>query len=244
MLQGETPQLAGENPVSNFLVLGAILDPKVKAKIWEGKYVDLATLGEQKEPTVAVSVNKDDSLVSLTPAKTPPPANIYQWQRLFATYAAIYAERFPAQAPALFTYSIRILDLHRQYPGTAWRTYDENFRRVRAHCPTLPWHTINWDMAMASIHMPTSQQAQESPPAKQKQPFRNQHVARGTTGQSTSTRRFTPRGHCFRFDQKGACATPSCQFKHTCTICGMGHSRQKCTSQTDQKSSADAELEL
>lgn len=225
MVQGPAPQLPGENPMSSFLVLGAILDPKVKAKIWEGKYVELSSLGDSKEPAVAVSVNKDDSLISLTPSKTPPPSNIYQWQRLFSTYAAVYTERFPAQAPGIITYAIRILDLHKQYGGTAWREYDENFRRVRAHCPTLPWHTINWDMAMSSIHLPANQQSQKTPNASQP---------------SSSSHRATQKGTCFKFDQKGSCANTKCRYKHICTICGKGHSRQKCYASESAKPATDA----
>jgi hypothetical protein len=241
MVQGPTPDLPGENPVTNFLVLGAILDPKVKTKIWEGKYVELSSLGDAKEPSVAVSVNKDDSLISLTPSKTPPPSNIHQWQRLFSTYAAVYTERFPAQAPGIITYAIRILDLHKQYGGTAWREYDENFRRVRAHCPTLPWHTINWDMAMSSIHLPTNQQAQVTPSTSQpRTPFRGRHTASNTGGQaSSSSHRARQKGTCFRYDQKGSCANTKCLYKHTCTICGEGHSRQRCYANSSTKPASD-----
>jgi hypothetical protein len=243
MMQGPTQQLTGENPVSNYLVLGAILDPKVKAKVWEGKYIELSSLGDQKEPAVSVAINQDDSLISLTPSKVPPPANVYQWLRLFATYAAVYTERFPAQAPSMFTYAIRILDLHHQYRGTAWHTYDENFRRVRAHCPTMPWHTVNWDMAMSSVHIPTTFQQTQKTATAAKQPFRGQPTGRpqaGQAGQAAKGKRLTSRGHCFRFDQRGACTHTDCRFKHTCTICGKGHSRQKCSEQPKNKSSTDS----
>ena len=178
-----------------------------------------------------MAINKDDSLISLTPSKMPPPANIYQWLRLFATYAALYTETFPTQAPAMFTYAIRILDLHRQYGGTAWRIYDDNFRRVRAHCPTMPWHTINWDMAMSSLHIPaTFQQSQKTATAA------GQPAAGPQGGQAAKGSRLTPKGHCFRFDQRGSCSRTDCRFTHTCTICGKDHSRQKCGEQSKPNS--------
>ena len=130
----------------------------------------------------------------------------------------------------MFTYAVRILDLQHQYGGTAWRTYDENFRRVRAHCPTMPWHTVNWDMAMSSLHIPSTSTQHQT----------HKTAATPLAGQVAGGRRPTPKGHCFRFDQRGSCSHSDCRFKHTCTICGKGHSRQKCRDQHKAKPTTDA----
>ena len=87
-------------------------------------------------------------------------------------------------------------------------------------------------MAMSSIHLPTNQQTQKTPNTSQpKTPFRSQPTARNTVGQaSSSSHRATQKGTCFRYDQKGSCANTKCRYKHTCTICGKGHSRLRCFS--------------
>jgi hypothetical protein len=247
MLQGgATPQTTGENPVTNYLVLGATLDPKIKAKVWAGQYVELSSLSDQSDVKVSVSVNKDDSLISLTPAKSPPPATIYSWLRLFAAYAAVYLERYPAQGPAMFSYTVRIFDLHRQYGGVAWRNYDEKFRRVKAVCPTLPWHTVNWDMAMSLVHPsanPGGQSQSTRPTSNGRHPFRGQSGQNQTGGQAsryqTDDNRGANRGVCFRFNGKG-CELTNCRFKHACSNCGRAHSKQKCRRPANHGSTSDA----
>ena len=139
--------------IAQFFVLGATLDPKVKAKIREGAYVDLGSLGAPSEASVSVAMGSDGQpSISLTPSGARPPASILEWIRLFGVYASVYVERHPAESPSLFSYIVNVMDLHRRHGGVAWRLYDERFRRIRAMAPELPWHIVNWDVAMGAIH--------------------------------------------------------------------------------------------
>ena len=71
--------------------------------------------------------------------------------------------------------------------------------------------------------------------AGRKQPIRNQPGGQHEdqpTGQS-GTCNSTPRGFCYKYDQKGSCPADPCKYKHLCTNCGKkGHSKQKCRSQS------------
>ena len=153
--QMTTPTTAGEHEgtaeggIAQFFVLGATLDPKIKLKIREGAYVDLGSLSAPSDASVSVAMGSDGQpSISLTPSRGRPPTSICEWIRLFGVYASIYVECHPSESAALFTYMVNVMDLHRRHGGVAWRLYDERFRRIRAMAPELPWHLINWDVAM------------------------------------------------------------------------------------------------
>ena len=106
--------------VTPFLVLGSTLEPKIRAKIWEGAYVELGALASS-EPAVAVAVSNtgQQPSISLTTVRARPPGNILEWLRRFATYAAVYLERHAAEAPSVLTYMVSIVDMHRRHGGFA-----------------------------------------------------------------------------------------------------------------------------
>ena len=78
---------------------------------------------------------------------------ILEWICLFGTYAIVYVECHPSESPSLFTFMVKVMDLHRRHGGVAWCLY-ERFRCIHAMVPELPWHTINWDLAMDSTQCP------------------------------------------------------------------------------------------
>ena len=203
--------------IAQFFVLGATLDPKVKAKIREGAYVDLGSLGAPSDASVSVAMGSDGQpSISLTPSRARPPASILEWIRLFSVYASVYVERHPAESSSLFSYIVNVMDLHRQHGGVAWRLYDERFRRIRAMAPELPWHMVNWDVAMGAIHSgPAGRQVVPQAPL----PFRQ--------GAARSSPRAAP-GVCFDYNYRGACTRTPCRFKHTCITCGQGHPSRSC----------------
>jgi hypothetical protein len=49
MLHEEPNNDQGEELMADYLVLGALLDPKIKDNIWAGKYVELSSLGDSKD---------------------------------------------------------------------------------------------------------------------------------------------------------------------------------------------------
>ena len=70
------------NDIAPFFVLGATLDPKVKAKIRQGAYVELGSLSSPTGSSVYVSMGADGlQSVALTPVGARPPATILEWIR-------------------------------------------------------------------------------------------------------------------------------------------------------------------
>ena len=203
--------------ISPFLVLGSTLDPKIKLKIWEGGYVDLSTLATITDPSVSVAVTTDGQqpTISLTPVRARPPGNVMEWLRLFSTYASVYLERHPAEAPSMLTYMVSIMDMHRNHGGFAWRLYDEKFRRIRAMTPALAWHITNWDLAMEALHSvaPSGRQVES-----QQSPFRAMQSPRKPSS-----------GVCYTFNRVGKCERANCPYAHVCSSCGRkGHARRAC----------------
>ena len=215
----------GENVVSSYLLLGASLDAKLKSKIWSGRYVNLSRLSTKHDPSFSVAVTTEgrSPTLALKPSKSTAPTNIYEWQRLFATYASVYLERNQSEASAMMTYIVRIFDLQRNYGGYVWRTYDERFRQLRASVPSLPWHIVNWDICLEAIHAsnpllkPTFSQSSQQR-HKQQQHQHQQQPFRGGS---------VPRGYCFKYN-KSACHERECRFHHKCGKCDRKHPIVKC----------------
>lgn len=183
----------GKKLISDYLVLGATLDPKVKSKIWSKEFVDLSSLKHDwVETEVDLSVQDNGRpAISVKPSKSSPPANVYQWISLFGVYAAVYLERFPQEAPHLMTYIVRILELSRKHQGFVWTAYDDKFRRIRAYVDA-PWHVTNWELmhqAMAT-NVPQVQNFQRN------LPFRRDGPRQQNNNQTEPTYR-TPRGFCY-----------------------------------------------
>ena len=205
--QMSSGQTAGEQPsLASFLVLGATLEPKIKAKNCEGGYVDLGALCSPTDTTVSVAMgNNGQPSISLTPVRTKPPSSIYEWLRLFRTYASIYLQAHADEAASLMTYMVAIMDMSKRHGGYAWRVYDDKFRRIRALSPTLPWHVTNWDLAMDAIHANVPGRSASPAPFRAKQ-------------------RPTGKRYCFDFNGNGRCSRKPCNYIHACSNCGrQGH---------------------
>ena len=208
----------GEDIMSRLLILGATLDPKIKARIWAREYIELSTLREKGDPCVSVSLeNNGKPSISLKTTKGAQPASFNQWLQLFMTYAAVYLEKYPEEAPSMLTYMMRISDMAKK-PGYLWRSYDEGFRKVRAVSPVL-WHKTNWDLVFN-----TQMNAEPNFSVNRFQPFRrNQTVASQVQNRSKQ-------GICYSYNN-GNCTSKRvpCPFRHDCQFCGKrGHPRVRC----------------
>ena len=132
----------GEQAVSSYLLAGAMIDPKVKNKIWAREYVNLSQFTANQDHSVSVSIlDGGQPSISLKQNKASPPANFNSWLQLFLTYASVYLEKYPEEGSSIVTYIFRIMDFSKKYQGFGWRVYDERFRQIRSKVQ-LPWHVI------------------------------------------------------------------------------------------------------
>lgn len=107
----------GESALASYMTLGFTLELRVKAKIWGKQFVELSTLVTVPEKSLAVTFDSSDNpMIALSTGKPKGITNIFQWLRLFGTYAAVYLERYPTEAPGVMTYIVHVLDLQKKVP--------------------------------------------------------------------------------------------------------------------------------
>ena len=167
--------------------------------------------------------------MSLTPSRPRQPATFTEWLKLFAIYASVYSEKYPAASPQLFTYILRILSMSSRKPVSyAWRAYDERFRQVKAYNPSAAWHLVNetlWRDAEEASHN-----------------FRDSHTSNpSNTGHGPKFNRFNRRNtpkqatgrktYCRDYNQADKhCTREQCKFSHSCSKCDKNHPAFKCPS--------------
>ena len=231
----------GEETYSSFLQLGATLDLKIKTKIWAREYVDLTQMNTKEDPSVSVSIqNNGQPAISLKSSKSAPPNSFYNWLPMFATYAAVYLEKYPSEGSSLITYMMKIMDLSRKYHGYGWRLYDEKFRKVRAKV-NIPWHVMKTELLLDCVSSPNLQGQNKN---TKKQPFRSETSFRVNNQHQDDTYR-SPRGVCFTYDKFGRCTNPykPCKYLHKCTKCDKeGHHRSICRQNSITSSNSSSEL--
>lgn len=207
------PQASLPDSVSSLasfdLPLGSELSDKAKSKIKNREYINLYTLISPEEPNAPFSISSPDGPEIILRANQPKRAiqNIEQWTNAMLVYAAVYIEGHPSELNAILTYINFVRSMARKTQGTAWRNYDETFRRVRESTP------IPWDKPLINQYF-------EAVISSLQGPFR---------GSQASTQRRVPAGYCYKFHES-ACHRSDCRYKHVCFICSGRHSYRACTS--------------
>lgn len=209
---GTTNDCVNSNHVislSEGIPLGATVSQKIKAKIWSNEFFDLRVLlSHQEEEPLMLSLNSGVIKVQHT-MKSKTPMFISQWTDAFLIFINIRIQKHPSEAPHLLKYISFIREMQRLHGDTAWRTYDESFRKLRESLE-LAWQKPVEELRGKCISMSQKQ--------NYGQPFR---------GKTAAKVRF-----CFAFNQGGKCKNTPCPYSHSCQICSGQHSKLKCSSQT------------
>lgn len=118
--------------------IAAMIDPAIKQKIWQDKYIDLAQLLPQnctpnstkKGFQLHVSGN---SALSVVPNKSKfATLTIDQWTTEFLRFMAIYGERFPESIPHLIKHGETVRNLAATpLARSGWLMYDQQVRMDR-----------------------------------------------------------------------------------------------------------------
>ena len=93
--------------------------PKIKPMIRAHQFIDLGSLTATTEPTVSCSPNPRSQLPHRTLERVTPITTMAQWLRAFSTYTSVYVKRYPAEAPAMLTYMVRIMEMLKRYGSVA-----------------------------------------------------------------------------------------------------------------------------
>ena len=205
----------GEDIPNSYFIAGTVIDIKIKKKIWAREFIELGSLNKPEANGSSVNMAYSAgsmSQISFTPSKPRPPANIYEWVNLFSTFAAVYTQKYPQEAPQLFTYMQRVMSITRSHPASfIWRIYDERFRRLKQYSQSLPWHLLDHHI----LH-----EAQEV-----------SSTTKNVQGQSKG--KVLPQSvevkTCFAFNKKIGCKKVNCPYKHICSKCRGSHPLYKCS---------------
>ena len=164
--------VAGNQIPQEHLNLGSFLSQDIQNAITSKQYVDLKSLSTDPSPASSVVFSVDTSQANPQVSLNRPVkliSNFREWMSLFSTYAAVYTSAHPQEAPALFTYMVRIFELS-QEGGYLWRTYDEAFRKLKAKYPAVLYQEHNPQLLNTLRHKDTI--ASNSRPFPQQNQFR------------------------------------------------------------------------
>ncbi len=197
--------------------LGATLTSKIKSLIWGNDYVDFISLLSDKEAEYTITVSTatgHPSVSMIPPTRGKRIPDIATWLNAFQIYAAVYAERQPTSAPALFKYMSFVRGMASR--GMDWYGYDSCFRKQKAG-QAWGFDYIHWELyfqAQQSSQRPNTQQRPQSQPSHMSRPFR------------------PPKGFCYDYSAQGKCTRKMCPFRHFCASCGEKHPTSRCTSRS------------
>ena len=149
--------------------------------------------------------------------------NIEEWTSAMLTLGAIYTERHPRAAPAMFKYVKTVRDMATR--GGNWSFYDTQFRKQKARF-NWQWDFIHWELHFNAMTKPVT-----------KFPFIS--TERNVSQNNRNLQPFhIPRGFCWGYHKTGKCANPApCHFKHACFRCGAKHAARWCTQQKRNRES-------
>ena len=120
--------------------LGAHISQRIKEKIWNNEFMNLADLLPKLGFEDPWSVTLGPSLITTLKqsSKSRGPLTFYKWNEAFHIYKVIYSERFPPEAPNMLKYMSIVKDAYEMRGTQAFCTYDQSFRLLRAS-NNLPW---------------------------------------------------------------------------------------------------------
>ncbi|XP_062605774.1 uncharacterized protein LOC134267583 [Saccostrea cucullata] len=206
--------------LSGGIPLGATIPMRVKQKNWANQYVDLRVLlPEHKQETISVQI--DQGSIKLNSKQSgKPPLSIYQWTNAFITFMSIYIESNSQSASNLLKYMSTVRHLHASNGDSAWRLYDEQFRKLR-EVSDLPWQQPLNELIIRVTTMSKSQ---------------NQTFPRNKTSNNQPFR--GPIRFCYTYNNGQQCTSTNCPYRHICSLCKETHPRIQCAKQKSDTQNA------
>ena len=205
--ESETPHLGGELSAP----LGANLPGKLKAKIVNNEFINFGDLlsDNVEQFTFALSGNDTTPTLSIKPKVSKSNLSISQWAQAFHIFVAVYCKRHPSEIANLMKYYDTIDQM--ACNNFLWRTYDEQFRKLRQFA-SISWEKVNQELYIKACIRP-----------------RNPGLNDTNTRKPQSFRGNLPKGYCWAFEKREKCDNTNCKFKHVCHNCGGKYAGRKCS---------------
>lgn len=182
------------------------LPKTVKDKIWRGKFIDISSLLPASKDFLS-KTDKQSGDRSEEDSRRSIPKPFQNWLQAFCIYAAVMGECFPGKCSGLFQHLDIIAEAFRHFGGSAWYTYDENFRQKLAVHPSLHWGSKDVGLWLNLMLPP-----------------RPQFTPRLASNPQTTFRK----GFCFAFNEGQCKFLTNCRYKHECSYCNGNHAANRC----------------
>lgn len=139
------------------------------------------------------------------------PISVSQWTDAFLVFTSVYIEKFPHQAPHLLKYAHMIREIQRLHGDNAFRSYDEQFRKLKESV-NVPWQNPIQELRLRAATLPKTYNK-----PSQNQSFRGKF--------------------CFQYNKGDQCTRNPCSFRHSCMQCKGNHPKSKCTESSKSQNS-------
>lgn len=180
----------------------------LRQAICRGEYVNLALLlkgGLELQDLCSsgtLRLTSDGSIEARPKEFKEKITDIETWTNAFIVFTSIYITAHPDKAGELLQYLFNIRDCAARQGGSAWRTYDEQFR-IRQAANPISWATIHNELWWRCIQV------------------------RSVPQQTAAVFGVRTQYSCDAFNN-GFCQWPSCKYPHVCSGCGLGHRVTEC----------------
>ena len=190
----------------------------IRQRIIEDRYVDLGMLLDSADRGGAVEDERTPTFQLIDgllrpAARTPRSIHTFAgWCMAFLKYTGIYLEAHPHAAAGLLAHMRQVSQLTARGLGTAWREFDQSFRKCRETAPEL--HQWGETAASSTLWL--------------------QAIAKGIGGATrmqlmatrpSPTNRFR---FCQWYNLPRGCTMRQCRFPHICRSCRGPHPATRC----------------
>ena len=201
---------------SSSLPVYAHVPMKLRKRIWEGEFVELASLlkDRREHANYAITIRSVEGNPEPVMCVAPKPeqniGSFQRWLKAFEVYMSIYLLQpgNVADSAKLLQYISTIRNLAER--GGDWAQYDETIRSMRM-VQGWQWDAVHWELWL------NSQQTSGGVSPNQRSPFPDK-------GRRVGSPRLQV---CFNFNRGVPCRQP-CHYAHKCRRCGGNHPSTRC----------------
>lgn len=197
--------------------------PKLKQKIWDGEFVDLAQILEDQSNLKYTLQLDEYGSVGLTQASQKKFLTIERWTDAFCIFSSVFRQKYPECTEGLATYQHVVRNIAKA--GGNWYTYDTSFRRLKQTASDMQWGSLEQELYCMAM---TSSRSKSLPYNR-----KNNTTTTNSTGNSNFRSNV---GTCFRFNKGTHCG--GCKYAHICGKCGGKHPQFKCADKTSKPTSS------
>lgn len=198
-----------EQSVSNDL--GCNVSNKIKLKIANGEYVDLASLITKPSDTddQVKQLSFSENKIIVTPKTSETKIfDVQQWTDAFLIFASIYTTAHPSAIPGIFKYMHTVRLGAKRAGGLGWKSYDIQFRLKKEKNPALSWSVVDQELWLLHMYGTNLLQYKKTPSSPASP---SAHILK-----------------CYDYNYIGACTRPKCQYAHICLKCSRPHPSSRC----------------